>query len=39
VIAGALVVLAADILAAPHDIPGLVVPGSAAPMSAMNGMR
>jgi predicted metal-binding membrane protein len=36
--AGVLVVLAAAILAVPHEIPGFVVPGSPAPSHAMMGM-
>ncbi len=36
--AGVLLVLAVGILAAPHDVPGLVVPGSPGAMHAMNAM-
>jgi predicted metal-binding membrane protein len=37
--AGVLVVLAAAILAVPHEIPGFVVPGSPASLHTMTAMR
>ncbi len=37
--AGVLVVLAAAVLAVPHEVPGFVVPGSPASPHVMKGMR